>query len=182
MAKLSDTQSILLTTASTRADLSVLPAPDTIKVRGAALTRTLAALLRRGLIEEGAAESSNTSGGDTGNGIEPNALRDLRITEAGLATIGVDHFAMGNRNGRTKAVPADAERAELQPARPGGKLGLLLESVARPAGATLDELASKSGWLPHTTRAAITRLRQRGYDIQLATVGDRRSYRLDVTA
>jgi hypothetical protein len=73
----------------------------------------------------------------------------------------------------TVAVPAE---------RPVGKLGLLLETVAQPRGATLDELAAKSGWLPHTTRAAITRLRQRGYDIQLSTVGDRRSYRLDVPA
>jgi hypothetical protein len=180
--KLTDTQSILLTTASTRPDLCVLPAPDTIKVRGAALTRTLAALLRRGLIEEGAAGPSNTSDADTGDGNESNAFRDLKITEAGLVAIGVELPATGNRTARIEAVPADAERAGLQPARPGGKLGQLLESVARPAGATLDELASKSGWLPHTTRAAITRLRQRGYDIQLATVADRRSYRLDVTA
>ena len=63
-------------------------------------------------------------------------------------------------------------------ARPGGKLGLLLDAVARPQGATLDELTAASGWLPHTTRAAISRLRQRGYDVRLASMGTRKAYHL----
>jgi len=62
--------------------------------------------------------------------------------------------------------------------RPGGKLGVLLEAVARPEGATLGDLTAASGWLPHTTRAALTRLRQRGYDVRLADTGPRRAYHL----
>ena len=62
--------------------------------------------------------------------------------------------------------------------RPGGKLGVLLEAVARPEGATLGDLTAASGWLPHTTRAALTRLRQRGYDVRLADTGARRAYHL----
>ena len=57
-----------------------------------------------------------------------------------------------------------------------GKLGVLLELVSRPQGATLEDLTAASGWLPHTARAAITRLRQRGYDVRLATMGARRAY------
>jgi hypothetical protein len=52
MPKLSDTQAVLLATAAARADLSVLPAPETIRLEGAALERSLGALLRRGLIAE----------------------------------------------------------------------------------------------------------------------------------
>ena len=63
-------------------------------------------------------------------------------------------------------------------ARPGGKLAALLDAVSRPDGATLADLNAASGWLPHTTRAAITRLRQRGYDVRLATTGTRRAYYL----
>ena len=54
--------------------------------------------------------------------------------------------------------------------RPGGKLGVLLESVARPEGATLGDLTAASGWLPHTARAALTRLRQRGYDVAMRSI------------
>ena len=53
-----------------------------------------------------------------------------------------------------------------------------LEAVARPEGATLGDLTAASGWLPHTTRAALTRLRQRGYDVRLADTGARRAYHL----
>ena len=63
-------------------------------------------------------------------------------------------------------------------ARPGGKLAVLLDAVSRPDGATLADLTAASGWLPHTTRAAITRLRQRGYDVRLATMGTRKAYHL----
>jgi DNA-binding IclR family transcriptional regulator len=62
------------------------------------------------------------------------------------------------------------------PGRPSGKLGTLLDAIAAPTGATLDELSTASGWLPHTTRAALTRLRQRGFDVCLATTDGRKAY------
>jgi hypothetical protein len=34
-------------------------------------------------------------------------------------------------------------------------------------GATLDELTRATSWLRHTARAALTGLRQRGYDVRL---------------
>ena len=55
-----------------------------------------------------------------------------------------------------------------EPAKPERqtKQALLLELISREGGATLEELSSASGWLPHTTRAAITGLRKRGHDVQ----------------
>ena len=41
MPKLSDTQAVLLAAAAARPDLRVLPAPETLKLKGAALARTL---------------------------------------------------------------------------------------------------------------------------------------------
>jgi len=37
--------------------------------------------------------------------------------------------------------------------------------LERPGGATLAELVAATGWLPHTTRAALTGLRKRGYAV-----------------
>ena len=36
--------------------------------------------------------------------------------------------------------------------------------LSRPQGASIDDLVSATGWLPHTTRAALTRLRKEGYE------------------
>ena len=156
MPKLSDTQAVLLAAAAAREDLSVLPPPETIRLKGAALDRTLRALAARGLIAEAAAVGRPKRSKWAGN--------HLVVTPAGLAAIGVE----------TEPAP---EVAAASP-RPGGKLGVLLAAVARPEGATLDDLTAASGWLPHTTRAALTRLRQRGYDVRLADTGTRRAYHL----
>ena len=40
--------------------------------------------------------------------------------------------------------------------------------LAADKGATLEELIAATGWLPHTTRAALTGLRKRGFDVLLS--------------
>jgi DNA-binding IclR family transcriptional regulator len=54
----------------------------------------------------------------------------------------------------------------------------MLDAVGAEGGATLAELAGLTGWLPHTTRAALTRLRQRGYALERLDLNGRRTYRL----
>ena len=61
---------------------------------------------------------------------------------------------------------------------PGGKLGLLLSTLAQDGGATIDVLTVLTGWLPHTTRAAMTRLRQRGHAIVLRKHGEQKTYQI----
>ena len=61
---------------------------------------------------------------------------------------------------------------------PTGKLGIIMTAVSSEAGATLAELSATTGWLPHTTRAALCRLRQRGFAVNLAERDGRRAYRL----
>lgn len=50
--------------------------------------------------------------------------------------------------------------------RPGTKQALVVSLLGREHGATLDELVAATGWLPHTSRAALTDLRRRGYTLQ----------------
>ena len=54
----------------------------------------------------------------------------------------------------------------------------MLDAVGAEGGATLAELAGLTGWLPHTTRAALTRLRQRGYALERLDLNGRKAYRL----
>lgn len=38
--------------------------------------------------------------------------------------------------------------------------------VSSPTGVTVEDLSAKLGWLPHTTRAALTRMRQAGIALE----------------
>ena len=51
--------------------------------------------------------------------------------------------------------------------RPGTKLAEVIGLLSRSNGATIADLIAATGWLSHTTRAALTGLRQRGYVIGL---------------
>ena len=41
----------------------------------------------------------------------------------------------------------------------------MLSLLQRKQGATLTELAEATGWLPHTTRAALTGIRKKGHAV-----------------
>jgi hypothetical protein len=46
----------------------------------------------------------------------------------------------------------------------------VLALLTRTGGATLDELVEATGWLPHTTRAALTGLKKKGHHIERTKV------------
>ena len=65
------------------------------------------------------------------------------------------------------------------PREPGTKQALILDLLARGEGASLDELIAATGWLPHTTRAALSRLRSGGQALVKSARPDGRSaYRI----
>ncbi len=54
----------------------------------------------------------------------------------------------------------------------------MIELLSRETGASLDDLIEATGWLPHTTRATLTGLRQRGYVLTRVTGEKGSVYRL----
>ena len=54
----------------------------------------------------------------------------------------------------------------IAPPRKGSKLATVVGLLRREGGATIDQLVAAMGWLPHTTRAALTGLRKRGFVIE----------------
>jgi Protein of unknown function (DUF3489) len=56
--------------------------------------------------------------------------------------------------------------------RPGSKLARVIDLLQRSDGATIPNLTEATGWLPHTTRAALTGLRKRGYAVVRARVDE----------
>jgi hypothetical protein len=49
--------------------------------------------------------------------------------------------------------------------------------VTRDEGATLEQIIAATGWLPHTTRAALSGLRKAGYGLDSDKVDGVRTYR-----
>jgi hypothetical protein len=49
--------------------------------------------------------------------------------------------------------------------KPPSKASRVLDLLRRPEGVTLAQLVEATGWLPHTTRAALTGLRKKGHAI-----------------
>ena len=57
------------------------------------------------------------------------------------------------------------------------KQQLLADLLIRDSGATLDDMIAATGWLPHTTRAALTGLKKKGYALSSDKVDGVRTYR-----
>jgi hypothetical protein len=95
-----------------------------------------------------------------------------------------------NQNHQSSAPPAQEEHPLAQepageakpPFRAGSKQALLHDLLTRERGASLEELATATGWLPHTTRAALTGLRKRGFAVDKAKVEGTTRYRIEASA
>ncbi len=177
MPKLSDTQLVILSAAARRQDGTVLPLPRSLKVNKAAATTVLKSLLKKGLVAEGPAAADAAHWHETRDG----GRTALAITDAGLQAIGVDvDRKTSKQSPSTKTRPRQRSRRVVRkpsgakpkgrtppPAvRPGTKQALLIDLLKRKKGATIEAIVETLGWLPHTVRAALTRLRQQGFRIE----------------
>jgi hypothetical protein len=182
--KLSDTQLVLLSSASQREDgLLTLPA----NLKGGAARKVVDKLLGLNLVKEVAAKP-NQPAWRTDENEHPVGLK---ITGAGLEALGIEpgkaeeeiDQPSPERWSRRAAAAAKAKApAESPPDRAppsGSKQALIVSLLRRPKGATLDDLTAKTGWLPHTTRAALTGLRKKGYELDRQKNGNGRTvYRI----
>jgi hypothetical protein len=164
---LTDTQLVVLSAASQREDgLLVQPA----RLKGSAATAVADRLLAHGLVEEVAAGLDEPHWREEAGGTRVG----LKITTAGLRAIGLTGEEGGDGAAPDKDEEAPAVRPGIDiaaspgpalPIREGSKQGLVLSLLGREQGATIGDLTAATGWLAHTTRAALTGLRQRGHDI-----------------
>ena len=74
----------------------------------------------------------------------------------------------------TSIPPLDAVPSSGRPT----KIDVVLKLLRRPSGATLPEMVDATGWLPHTTRAALTGLRKKGHVIEKSKRDDVICYRV----
>jgi hypothetical protein len=170
--KLTDGQLVMMSAAAQRKD-RCLSAPATIK--GAALSKVSVKLAKLGLAREIEAKA----GAPIWRRDNAGQSYALKLTTAGLKAIAVDdelNEAIAPREApQPESHPVGAsgtgdpndigEAATTVTPRAGSKLALVIEHLQRADGATLVDLTEATGWLPHTTRAALTGLRKRGYAV-----------------
>ena len=188
--KLTDTQLVLLGAAAQRKD-RCLVAPPTLK--GATARKVASKLISLGFVKEVKAKASDPI---WRRDEESGASYALKLTAAGAKAIAVDDAAepedageesdaLANRDQAAILSELDAKDArpaeamEPGPARPsaprgGSKLARVIALLERDHGATIEELIAATGWLAHTTRAALTGLRKRGYAVAIDRSDDRR--------
>lgn len=59
------------------------------------------------------------------------------------------------------------------------KANQVLQLLQRPEGATIAQMVAATGWLPHTTRAALTGLKKKGHVVTSGKItGEERVYRV----
>jgi DNA-binding MarR family transcriptional regulator len=61
---------------------------------------------------------------------------------------------------------------------PESKIASVIALLKRKQGVTLAEMIETTGWLPHTTRAALTGLKKKGHTIERTTRDDVTCYRI----
>ena len=162
--KLTDTQLVILSTAAQRDD-GVAVLPDRLK--GGAAKAVVGKLLALEFLKEVRVKRDEPAWRKD----EESKPIGLKITNAGATAIGVED--QGEREPESVAPAmsprnaAGIEKLAREP-RAGSKQAQIIALMRRKSGATLDDLVAATGWLPHTTRAALTGLRKRGYAVEKA--------------
>lgn len=174
--RLNDLQLILLTTAAKREDGSIFPPAESIAEQGERIGKAVTPLLRRGLIEEVPVEDRKRAWRE-----DSQQAIGLAITSAGRAIIGAEEEGKG-ASAQNPASPQFDDK-KLSPATGREtKAELVLGLLRRGEGATIADLIEGTGWLPHTTRAALTGLRKKGHSIEKSKRGNITCYRITEAA
>ncbi len=146
MTKLTDMQLVLLTTACQREDGSLLPPPESLGDHTARIPKAVTALIKLGMTEEKPGFDTARSWRQDGD-----AVFGVVITDAGRVVI----------------MPPEQppEPTTVTEAVQPSKKQQVIDLMKREGGATLADIVSATGWLPYTSRAALTGLRKKGHAI-----------------
>ena len=151
MPKLTDTQSLILSAASQRADNLAMPLPKGL--HGAAAKKVVTMMIERGWLEEVDAKvrKGEPLWRETGDGHGTT----LVVTGAGLLAIGVEPVVV-----KTMAAICThaAQPLASKPPTPreGTKQAQIIALLQRPEGATIAEIVGATGWQAHSARGMIS--------------------------
>jgi uncharacterized protein DUF3489 len=163
-AKLSDSQYVILSAAAQRADGSLLPFPQRLTVKGAALNKVVETLCKRKLAEKRQASDGSVEWRRNEHGCPLG----LFITTGGLLALGVDD---AEKSALQQVAASISLPRKAAPARPRGKArktpatsskrraaagqtkqDLVIQMLRRQSGVRIEDIIAKTGWRPHSVR------------------------------
>ena len=180
MPKLTDTQLMVLSAASQRTTLNLLPMPNHLK--GGAIPKVLHVLLTSGLVVEVEAVGDEPVWRRMDDGRETRLI----LTNDGLAVLGIEPVtspdaALQAGGGGDVAVPVTtpepeapvaptgANGAPVRKTRDGTKQAKLIAMLKAPAGASIAEIAEATGWQSHTVRGALAGALKKKLGLEVAS-------------
>ncbi len=151
MPKLTDTQTIILSSAAQRADNLAMPLPKGL--HGAAANKVITMMIGRGWLEEVDADlrKGDPLWRETGDGHGTT----LVATDTGLLAIGLEPVVVKTIAAiRTHAAQPPAPKPPTPHA--GTKQAQIITLLQRPEGATIAEIVAATGWQAHSARGMIS--------------------------
>ena len=151
MTKLTETQTIVLTTGALRPDNIALPLPKGLA--GAAAKMAVNRMIDHGWLQE---VDANLRRGEplwreTGDGHGTT----LVVTDAGLLAIGITPVVVKTMtNIHEHAAEPAAPKPPTQ--RAGTKQALLISLLQAPEGTTMEAMMAATSWKPHTLRGTMS--------------------------
>ena len=168
--KPSDTQLVILSAAAKRADHSLLPFPQSLTVKGAALDKVIETLCKRRLAEEkrtidGAAEwRRDEDGRAVGLFITTNGLLALSVDDSEKSGFQQAAASMSRQRKTAAALPRrKARKASLtgskrRAASAQTKQDLVIQMLRRQSGVRIEDIIAKTNWQPHSVRGFFSAL------------------------
>ena len=164
MTKLNETQRAVLASAC-GSDLGLATRPAGLK--SAQVAKMTAALVEARLAKEIRAKAGSPvwRKDEAGQEFALKVLKAGRVVVATVAQAASAAIGSGNTpdKAETSAEAHDPVEIALAPRAP--KQSAIVALMQRPGGASIADLIDATGWLPHTTRAALTGLRKKGFAI-----------------
>ena len=151
MAKLTDTQTMILTAGAQRPDNIAMPLPKGL--HGAAAKMAVTKMMMHGWLQE---VDANLRRGEplwreTGDGHGTTLI----VTDAGLLAIGIEPVVVKTVIAmREHAAKAATPKPPTQ--RTGTKQAQIIAMLQRPEGATIAEIVAATAWQAHSARGVIS--------------------------
>jgi hypothetical protein len=177
--KLSDAQLVILNTAAQRPDGSLLPLPESLATKGAALNRVMIEILCKRKLAE---ERRTISGAPEWRRDAERRPLGLFITKAGLLALGIDEsektkpaqaaasMPLQRKTGGTKPRrKASATKSKKRAASSQSKQDVVIQMLRRRSGVTIEEIIAETGWQPHSVRGFFSGLVKKKLKLRLTS-------------